>query len=212
MSKDIILPKKDKEGNYYLSYSQLSTWKRSKRDYIRQYFFDEKFTGNAYTEFGSKVGEALENNDYSKFTDKEQKFMESVPRYDQFEREIRWALDGFYMKGYIDTNTNPPTKIADYKTGDIVKKSEEYLSDGYTQLDIYAGAIKQETGKLPKDVKVILIGRSGNAFRNEELKLTCEYKALKRKVSMKRINQVKSECQKVAEEISDCYKAYLKLL
>jgi hypothetical protein len=59
MSKQLILPKTDKDGISYLSYSQISTWIKSKRDYIRQYFFKEGFEGNAYTDFGSKVGEAF---------------------------------------------------------------------------------------------------------------------------------------------------------
>ena len=63
--RKIILPRVDKEGKCYISYSQHSKWKRDKKDYIKSYFFGERFEGNAYTDFGSKVGEALENNDFS---------------------------------------------------------------------------------------------------------------------------------------------------
>ena len=49
MSK-IVLPKTTPEGIPYLSYSQINTWKNSKRDYIRQYFLGESFDGNSYTE------------------------------------------------------------------------------------------------------------------------------------------------------------------
>ncbi len=34
------LPRKDKYGNNYLSYSQLSTFKRSKEDYYNQYILN----------------------------------------------------------------------------------------------------------------------------------------------------------------------------
>lgn len=213
------LPKTDKEGVPYLSYSQISTWKRSKRDYMRQYFFGERFEGNAYTEFGSLVGEALENNDYKPFTKEEQTFLKELPRYEQFEREIRWELDGFFIKGYIDTNSLENTKqgelvekLADYKTGDIVSKSPEYESDNYTQLDIYAGAIEQETGTLPTDVKVVLIGRKGNAFKREKLTLNGEYAIIEKVVTPERVEQVKAECQAVAEEISSYYTTFLKLM
>jgi hypothetical protein len=214
MSKQLLLPKTDKEGVSYLSYSQISTWLRSKREYMRQYFFGEGFTGNAYTDFGSKVGEALENNDFSGFTAKEQKFLKTVPRLDEFEREIHLNMKGFYVKGFIDTNSSPDgyvKELADYKTGDIEKKSPEYESDDYTQLDIYSLAMLQEYGKLPDHVKVYLIGRSGNAFKNEKLKLTNEYATIIKKVTPERAEQVRQKVQRVAEEISEYYTVFLKV-
>lgn len=219
MNKEaIVLPRKDENGDYYLSYSQISTWVKSKRDYMRQYFLGETFEGNAYTDFGTKVGEALENNDFSEFTKEEQEFLKTVPRYDEFEREIALKFDGFYVKGFIDTNTLKGTKskqvidkIADYKTGDILKKTDDYVSDDYIQLDIYSAAIYQETGKLPTDTCVYLIGRDGNAFRGEELKLTLEYKKVEKVVTRERVNEVMEFVQRVAQDISDHYKVYLKL-
>ena len=92
MNKLLHLPKTDKDGNPYLSYSQVSTWKRNKRDYIRQYFMGEGFEGNAYTDFGSRVGEALEKGIYNGFTASEIEFLETIPRYDEFEREIRLII------------------------------------------------------------------------------------------------------------------------
>jgi len=64
MDNQLILPRKDKDGNYYISYSQISKYKRSKRDYIRNYFFGEDTDTEAlkkYGAFGHKVGEAYEN-------------------------------------------------------------------------------------------------------------------------------------------------------
>lgn len=220
--ENIILPKTDDDGVYYLSYSQISTWKKSKREYIRQYFMGEKFEGNAYTEFGSKVGEALENNDFEGFTPKEKEFLKTIPRYDEFEREIKLQMDGFYIKGFIDTNTSVYSipnkkkielvdKIADYKTGDVEKKTAEYESDDYQQLDIYAGAIRQETGSLPSDVKVFLIDRTGNAFKGETLKLGSKFTTITKNVTDERVDQVLEDVQKVAEEISNYYKLYLTL-
>jgi hypothetical protein len=211
MSKQLILPKSDKEGLAYLSYSQISTWKKSKRDYIRQYFFKEGFEGNAYTDFGSKVGEAFENNDFSQFDFEEQLFLEGVPVYDQFEKKIKLEMNGFYVVGYIDTNSSCLTKLADYKTGDIEKKRGDYESDDYNQLEIYAAAIEQETGILPTDVKVFLIGRGGNAFQNEKLVLTKEFITITRDVTPEKVAAVKSLVQKTAEEISAYYTMYLKL-
>lgn len=210
MSK-LILPRVDENGDYYISYSQLNTWKRSKREYIRQYFFGERFEGNAYTDFGTKVGEALENNDFSGFTAKEQKFLKTIPRYDDFEREIRLLMKGFYVKGFIDTSMADGSKIADYKTGDVVKKKAEYESDKYTQVDIYAAAIRQDTGKLPEETSVYLIHRTGNAFANEELKLGDKFIKIDKDVTTERVNAVLDEVQTLAEEISAFYQIFLKL-
>lgn len=219
MSK-IVLPKTDKvTGIPYLSYSQISTWKKSKRDYIRQYFFGEDFSGMSdYMDFGSKVGNALEKNDFSEFTKEEQKFLKTIPRYDQFEREINLQMDGYFVKGFIDTNTTENTekgelvkKIADYKTGEIEKKESEYASDDYIQLDIYAASIQQETGVLPEEVSVFLIDRTGNAFKGEPLRLGERYITITKKVDDKRVKAVMNEVNKIAQEISEYYQIFLKL-
>jgi hypothetical protein len=219
-SNHLVLPRTDDDGNYYLSYSQYNTWKRSKREYIRQYFFGERFEGNAYTDFGSWIGEALENNDFSDgFTKKEQEFMATVPRFDEFEREIKLQMDGFYVKGFIDTNTKAEDypeglhvrRLADYKTGDIAKKTAEYEGDDYCQLELYAAALEQEYGIRPDHAQVVLIGRSGNAFRGEELKLTCEYTTVQKELSDKRMDDVLNNVQQVAEEISAAYQTFLKM-
>ncbi len=209
--EQLILPRVDKEGNYYLSYSQISTWKKSKRDYMRQYFYGESFDGNAYTDFGSKVGEALENNNFSEFTKREEKFLLTIPRYDEFEREIKLLMKGFYVKGFIDTNTSDCKKLADYKTGDVLTKAAEYEKDDYNQLEIYSAALEQETGILPTSAMVVLIDRTGNAFKGEELKLGGQFITITKKIDKKRLKSVLKEVQLIAEEISSYYKIFLKL-
>lgn len=218
MDKRLLLPKVDKEGVPYLSYSQISTWCKSKREYMRQYFFGETFDGNAYTDFGTKVGEALENNDFSAFTPEEQEFLKTIPRYDQFEREIRLNFDGFYVIGYIDTNTiltdtdgTFVTMIADYKTGDIDNKIAYYNSPEYYQLEIYAAAIAQEQGYLPAVAAVYLIGRKGNAFKGEPLELTGEFATIEKEITEKDTHNIEEFIREIAWEISEYYKVFLKL-
>jgi hypothetical protein len=214
MSNQLILPKTDKDGKPYLSYSQISKWRKSKRDYIRNYFFGEK-DDNAglqkYGDFGHKVGEAFENNDYSAFEPDEIEFLQTVPKYDQFEREVRLQMEGFYLVGYIDTNTTLCEKIADYKTGDISKKHADYSGEDYLQMEIYAAAVEQEYGRYPDSIEVFLIGRSGNAFNNEDLVLTKEFVTITREVNPEKIQAVKQLVQDTAEEISAYYTIYLKL-
>jgi hypothetical protein len=216
MESSFILPRQE-GGSYYLSYSQIAVWKKSRRDYIRQYFFGEKDNKDMlipYGDFGHKVGEALEFNDFTKFDKKETKFLKTVPRYDEFEREIRLEFKNFFIKGFIDTNSNEKgiiTKVADYKTGDIEKRTPEYESKEYLQTDIYAAAIFQETGHLPLDTKVILIQRDGNAFKKEELTLGSEFSVIKKPMSKKRVKEVMAEIEAIAKDISDHYKVFLEL-
>lgn len=218
MDKEIVLPKKDKEGLYYLSYSQMAKWKKSKRDYIRKYFFDEP-DDNAglqrYGDFGHKVGEAFENNNFDKFEPEEQGFLKSLPRFDEFETEIRLEMTGFYVLGYVDSNTKVEDgyvkKLLDYKTGDVVARKPEYESEDYIQTEIYSAAFMQKYGKLPDEASVVLIGRSGNAFKGEELKLTGEVEIIPKDVSAKRVAKVHFQVQQIAEEISTYYKAFLEL-
>lgn len=218
MNKEIVLPKKDKEGLYYLSYSQMAKWRKSKRDYIRKYFFgepDDNAGLQRYGDFGHKVGEAFENNDFSKFEINEQTFLQTIPRFDEFETEVKLEMQGFYVLGYVDSNTKVEDgyvkKLLDYKTGDIVARKPEYESVEYMQTEIYSAAFMQKYGRLPDEASVVLIGRSGNAFKGEELKLTGEVEIIPKDISAGRVAKVHAHVQKIAEEISDCYKAYLKL-
>lgn len=206
----IILPRVDDEGNCYISYSQLSKWKYpkgGKKDYIKSYFFGERFTGNAYTDFGSLIGEALENNDFSEFSAKEKKVLKKITRLDEFEREIKLDLGDFYVKGFIDTNDKDCKVLIDYKTGSM-DKEDEYKKDDYTQLVLYAGAIEQETGKLPESAHVELIERVGNAFRGEDLALGTEVLKIPQDISPERVAKVKKDVVDIAKEISDYYRVF----
>lgn len=205
--KKIVLPRTDKDGKCYISYSQHSKWKRDRKDYIKSYFFGERFEGNAYTDFGSKIGEALENNDFSEFTKQEQKILEKVTRLDEFEREIRLDFGDFYVLGFIDSNDKDLKILIDYKTGALNKVSE-YESDKYDQLGIYAAAIEQETGNLPEQAYVELIERVGNAFKGEPLELGKEIVQIPQDISPEKIAEIKEDVLRVAKEISDYYRVF----
>ncbi|AGO47866.1 hypothetical protein Phi40:1_gp001 [Cellulophaga phage phi40:1] len=209
----IELPKKDETGKSYLSYSQYSKWKGSKKDYIKSYFLGEKFEGNAYTEFGSMIGEALENDNFDGFEPHEVRLLSSVTRLDEFERKILFDLGDFGVLGYIDTNDNKGgvvTTIIDYKTG-ALDKEEVYQDSDYDQVTIYAGAIEQETGVLPLKGWVELIERNGNPFKGEQLTLGGSVVTIDQDVSREAVDAVKGRLIKVAEDISDHYKVFKAL-
>lgn len=203
------LPKKDKDGNSYLSYSQISLFRKNKKEYHERYILNKPFIGNAYTDFGSKVGEALENNDFTNFEDGEQCVLKKVTRLDEFERKVHLDYDaGFYVVGYIDTNKKNFSEIIDYKTGGR-NKEFQYSESEYTQLCIYALSIRQETGVTPRKATVEFIRRDGNAFRGEKLSIAKENPLkIDVDISMERLKIVYWEILETAKEIEKYYLDY----
>lgn len=200
------LPSKDKNGNSYLSYSQLSLFKRDKAEYFENYIIGKKFEGNEYTDFGSKVGEALERNDYSNFSLNEQDILKKVNRLDEFERRTTLKYDGFYVVGYLDTNSCDFKEIKDYKTGGV-KKELQYMSDDYIQLHLYALSLRQETGVTPTKATVEFIRRCGNAFRGEKLMVANEDPLIiDINIDIERLKSVYWETLRTAKEIEKFYK------
>lgn len=207
----LTLPKKGKDGIPYLSYSQISTWKKSKKDYIRQHFFKEPFVSNDYIEFGSLIGEALEKGEFGKFSNEDRLFLSSIPRYDVFEKYLVVKRKGYNIIGYSDSVSNCFTKLLDYKTGDVVKKASGYESEDYTQLEIYSAAIQQQHAILPSDVSVVLIDRKGNPYKGESLRLGGKFVTIRKEITQERVDKVLNEIDNIAKEISDYYKVFLKL-
>ena len=122
------LPKKDENGISYLSYSQIQLFKRDKNEYLERYILNKPFLGNAYTDFGSKVGEALETNNFKGFSSQEQRTLNKCTRLDEFEKKVNLDFGDFYVLGYIDTNSKDFNEIIDYKTGGR-NKEFQYLED-----------------------------------------------------------------------------------
>jgi len=184
------LPKKDKHGVSILSYSQIATFKKSKADFYDRYILQKPFEGNEYTYFGLKVGEALEKNDFSLFSDPEKTILKQVTRLHEFERSVflEYKDHGFYLVGYIDTISEDFTRIIDYKTG-------------------YALAIKQDLGLDVKDASVEFIRRGGNAYRGQKLFVKDEKPiVIPQDLSEERLKHVYWDILSTAKEIEKFYK------
>lgn len=207
----INLPKRDSEGKQYLSYSQVSCFLKNKKDFIRQYFYKEPIAFKDYLLFGTKIGQALETNDFSGFTEKEQKTLSSIKRLDIFEKEIRLDFGEFYLKGFIDTIDKDFKHAIDYKTAGGESKIEEYKKKDYIQLLLYALGIEQETGKLPETISVILIDRKGNAYQRESLTLGEQVWEIPLELTEERLQYAKDRVIEVANQISRLYSVFLKL-
>ena len=200
------LPKKDKYGVSRLSYSQISLFKRDKDEYYQNYIVGKPFKGNEYTDFGSKVGEALEYNNFDSFKKPEQETLKKVVRLDEFERMVKLKYEGFYIIGFVDTNSKDFSRIIDYKTGGL-KKEFQYAKPDYTQLCLYALSLRQETGITPSLASVEFIRRKGNAFRGQALTVGEEVISIPVDICLERLTHVYWDTLKTAKEIEKFYEA-----
>ena len=208
--KTIQLPRKDKDGRYYISYTQHSKWHISKRDYIRAYFFGEPFRGNVYMSFGKKVATAIEKEDYSEFTGAEIETLSKATRLDIFERRVELDFGPFFVLCYIDTATADLSKLIDHKTGELDKVSY-YKDDFYDQLPIYAAACEQETGFYPEEAYVELIERKGNPFKGEPLTIGKEIVRIEKDISPGRVHKACEDILKTALDINQYFRVLRKL-
>jgi len=204
---NLDLPKKDENGISYISYSQIQLFKKDREEYHQRYILSQKFEGNAYTDFGSKVGKALETGDYNSFSTREITTLKKCERLDEFEKRVKINFEGFYVLGFIDTISKDYSKIIDYKTGGA-NKEYQYNKEEYTQLCYYALAIRQEFGITPKTAQVNFIRRKGNAFKGENLTVGNEVKIIDVDITYNRLKKVYWEIITVANQIESFYKLY----
>lgn len=199
------LPKKDKNGVSRLSYSQIATFMNNKNEYYRRYIEKRPFITNEFIEFGSKVGLALEKNDFNLFESDETSVLNKATRLDLFEEPTVLRMKGFNVYGYIDTCTRDFKEILDYKTGKLGNE-KKYMSNSYVQLQIYALSIMQQKNVLVNKASVEFITREGNPFRREPLKVSNQdIKVVDIDVSENRLIETKIFIQKIATEIESFY-------
>ena len=223
MSKEIVLPRQDEEGNYYISYSQINLWQDlksfnlgvlGKYEYILSYFFGEDWPDVGWALHGTLCENYItERKDGEYFTDEEKKVLESIETLGEFQHEIKINFDGFYVKGFIDDMTPDMKHIRDYKTCSL-NSSKKYYKPEYKQLHLYSLYVLQETGKVPEKCEVVMIEREGNAFRTpgkENLKVGKNVWRHEIEVKEEDLEELQVDMLKTVQEISDCYKVFLKL-
>ncbi len=215
----IILPKK-KNDKYTISYSQVSLWNDKKSfnlgakgyiEYIRKYFFGETYEDpHGWALFGCKVEDALEANNFKGFTDAEVETLKKVKTFEVFQKDMFIDFGDFTLYGIIDNCTADLSRFKDFKTASKAS-AKKYESEDYKQLSIYASAIYKETGKLPVDVSVCVIERSGNPFRGEKLSVGGSTWDIPKNITLEKVEEVDNYVLKTAEQISNCYKVFEKL-
>lgn len=195
------LPTKDKYGNSFLTYSQISCFLSNEKEYINTYILNKPFYQNKYIRFGSKIDKAITNNDFSVFDNNEVKVLESVTRLDIFQKRTHLKFDSFYVTGKIDTISNDFKKLIDYKTGSEGKEIK-YKNDNYNQLQYYALSIMQEYNIKPELAWVEFITRiNGDKLKVSNkpvIKINCD-------ISYNKLESVYNETILIAKEIEKLY-------
>lgn len=222
---DIELPRQDAEGNYYISYSQYSTWKElksfnlgilGKQEYILSYFMGVKWPDQGWAQFGSDVEDYICTKDKAEaFTESEKETLAKIKPIGVFQKEIKlWILPNVYVYGFIDDCNDVMSWLRDYKTASNNSR-QRYYKDDYTQLDIYAMFAYQETGKIPEKLEVCIIERKGNCFgmveRRDLLSVGKEIWYHERETSPERLAKIKGNLIAAILEISNAYKLFKKL-
>ncbi len=225
MSK-IILPRTiedgDHKGKYYISYSQIKLWHDAKgfstglmgrMEYIRSYFLGEEYPDFGWAEFGDDVEDYVcEKKGADKFTDEEKAVMDKITPLGNFQVPIAMDFGDFIFTGYKDDTNDDESIVRDYKTASARSK-EQYYTDKYKQLDLYALDTLRKTGKLPEKLEVVIIERLGNAFRGGRGVLTVgnEIWTVEKEVKEERIEAMEKLILDTTQEISDYYQTFLEL-
>lgn len=246
--ENIILPRQDKDGNYYISYSQYNSFKSASGfntglpgdlEYMQGYFFKKRWEDQGWGLFGSQAEDYICYRDYleseieeldaglieqgqptiteaiNSFTKEERETLDTITPLGNFQVEVKfWLSENVYIYGFIDDATDDLSHIRDYKTASKNSKAR-YYKDDYKQLDIYALWARQQTGKIPEQLEVVIIERKGNCFglenRRDLLSVGKEVWYLDRKTSEERLFQIEMDVKRTVEQISDMYKTYLSL-
>lgn len=222
---DVELPRRDEDGNYYISYSQYTSFTSESgyntgmpgfQEYMLQYFLGMNWPDSGYAKFGQDVEDYIcDRVGIEKFTHKERQVMDQIVPLGNFQVEVKlWLAGNVYLKGFIDDATADFKKIRDYKTCSESKKSK-YESDDYKQLDLYSLWVKQETGSLPEELEVCAIKRVGSCHnmvnRRDLLAVGDKYWIIPRTTSEERCEAIKADLMKTVMIISDYYKVFKKV-
>lgn len=210
------------EGKPKLSYSQINSWndENYKRDYIKSYFAGIKLPSGIFAEFGTLVGEYIEDIGtpdnkvrLSPSTDDVTAIMSNVdfPENSVYEDLIVVEVnDNLVIEGFADrcVYDGDGVIVEDFKTGNISKKADYYASDEYMQTQLYAYQ-KEKEGYKVKGCRVKMLGRKGNGI-TVPLRLDGTMKVIDTPYDKKKVEKFLKKAEKTSKEISELYKTYLK--
>lgn len=205
----------------YLSYSSMSLWKRDPDTYRRRYYEKEPYFSTPYTEFGNKVGKALETGEFF------DPILEQVPRLSEPEHEIEVEVAGVPFKMYLDSFDPKTFEILEYKTG-IKSRSGEAPWDRvkvrkHTQLPIYTLGVYLKYGTYNPNIRLVWMETKWSTIDQEQtfgsttykqrvpgLKLTGHVEEFPREIREWELERMEKLIRQTAEEITEDYKLWQK--
>lgn len=219
----IILPRKNKEGKYRVSYSQINSWNEKKafntlngkaitgkEGYILDYFLNHEFPPSmmdVYAPWGSKVEDAICMGIYDGFDKQEIEILKSIETLGVFQSEVSIDFGDFCLEGFIDDTNEDRSIIRDYKTASE-SSAKKYSTLEYRQLEVYALDYYKKTGLIPH-TEVCLILREGSHIK-PPMKVAGT-RIIPRSIAESTLNEVEQWVINTVSEISTCYKVWLKI-
>lgn len=199
----------------YISYSSSESWESYTNDFIKQKFVGIKLPSGVYSALGNYLGEAVENGFFGEnehgFTGQENFSLIPRPENAEYEKMVLIDFGDFIFIGFIDIyveNEDGSVKIKDLKTGGA-NKEKNYMSEDYTQVVLYSAALEKQ-GKKIDDTSVWFVRRTGSHIKpplhisDEQFRIPVNY-------TPELVDKAFKKLKKNVEEISDCYKTYLKI-
>lgn len=98
----------------HLSWSGLSTWERSPKEYAEKYILNQSQRTNSGMEFGKYVADGLEQDEADATIEA---LRARLPAYDTREHKVEVVYRGIPLMGRIDTYRGKDGAFREYKTG-----------------------------------------------------------------------------------------------
>jgi len=203
-TEKLILPKP------HLSWSAFSVWQQNPERFKREYFANGKRLDSKFLRFGKSIASAIEDGTYK----------ETLPRlevYSEVEFQINADVSGVPILSYIDSYDPINNVFREYKTGTERNPWSAAKVYKHGQLVFYAVALRAITGKMPEYCHLDWIITDDSSSDGDfwdrvskKLKVTGNIKSFRRVFDQRELDRMEKDIVRVATEISNAYKEYLK--
>ncbi len=187
----------------------MTCWESSPERYRREYFEKGRKLDTKYLRFGKGIAEMIESGEHKKI-------LPDLVVYDSPEFEVKTKVLGVPTLSYLDSYDSKKNVFREYKTGKVPWTQAKVIKHG--QLVFYATVLKHSCGKMPEycdldwietkegQVDVVDFWRDNEGMVN----LTGKIKPFHRVFDEREIKNMENRIFRVANEISDAYKNFIK--
>lgn len=199
----LLLPKP------HISWSQLTCWLTNKERYRREYFENGTKLDSKFLRFGKGIADLIENG-------KHKELIPDLIVYDTPEFEIKTEVLGVPILSYLDSYDSKENVFREYKTGKVPWTQAKVIKHG--QLVFYATALKWSKGVMPDycDLDWVQTKEGGvevdDFWRTNEgqINVTGHIQSFHRPFREVEVERMEQQILKVATEISEAYKEFIK--